>query len=555
MTPPAAEEPKAPRRELPRIDGELMADWVTRLREDMHSRAQNGTVPRVEEYLQSFPEFAADKESVLELISMERQLRHEAGEEISTGFFVERFPHLHSEIEEQLDFDLMIDEQAAEHALANDDDTSDDELDLLVPGPPSGATPVPPPLPERYQPIRPLGRGGFADVWLCRDHKMNRPVAVKRLHRKSTRISERFRREAKMAARVRHPNVCVIYDHDLDHSTPYLVLEYVDGQTLREILNAGSPLTIDAAAGIAREIAVGCHACHEKGIVHRDLKPENIKRDSHGHIKILDFGLARPFDPDQTQITSDGGIIGSIQYLSPEQTRAGETTIEAASDQFTLGVILYEMLTGRRPFRSRTIRRELPRSSKSRSAGRSILAGFVPKSTRPWRRSSCACSTRQPADRFASMAKVAEALDAYRAGNKRPVPLPDRRRRWCRALIVVGAALVLFLTAAAGVWRSRGPVSPPTAAGSETTPTAGVSPASSKAVVAAVAMPTPKGPSLVDLMTLIRDDLDRHVKRRGSTVSTLLHLDQPGERSGRRPASASAPPRRPDAVAGCAQHR
>ena len=299
-------------------------------------------------------------------------------------------------------------------------------------------------------------------------------------------MSDRFRREAAMAAKVSHPNVCVIYDSELDHRPPHLVLEYVDGETLREILNGGSRMEIDEAVRIARDLADGCQSFHARGIVHRDLKPENIKRDRKGWVKILDFGLARPFDQSQHQLTSDGRIMGTIAYLSPEQTQAGRVRIGAPSDQFSLGVVLYEMLTGRRPFsvendadgvatlmRIRECRPKGPRELRTEidETLESIILRMLQKDAK---------------ERFGSMREVVVALDSYRAGNRRPVPLPHR---WLRRMAMSGLFLLLFV-GAIGLGRSLRPNVPGRPADSPVAQRAG---------------------SLVDLMTLIRDDLDQEV--------------------------------------------
>ena len=495
----------APQDDLDRLEDEPVADWVARLREDMQVRARTGPVPRVEEYLRSFPALADDVESILELISMERLLRREAGDDAPTGYYIERFPDQREEIEQQLAFDLALDEQAAEDAPLDDDRLG--EFGPVVCGPSSPAIPTPPRLPDRYLPVRLLGRGSFADVWLCRDTQLGpRPVAIKILRQDvgGGRVSARFRREAGMAAQVRHPNVCVIHDSELDHKPPYLVLEYVNGETLRELLNAGSPLNLDEAVRIAREIADGCHACHEQGIVHRDLKPENIKRDSRGRIKILDFGLARPFDARQHHVTSDGRIVGTIGYLSPEQTQAGKVPIEAPSDQFSLGVILYEMLTGRRPFTDNDdpqgvamlVRINECRPKTPRQARPDIDAALESIVLRMLKRS--------PADRFGSMQQVVAALDSYRAGYRLPVPLPRRKRQ--TALAAIGALVLLVLAATVGVRHYLWPKVPPAPLDSQTTP---VPRASSELPPAAASS---KVLSSADLMTLIRDDLDRQAK-------------------------------------------
>jgi serine/threonine protein kinase len=497
-------ELNAPQELLGRLEGESLADWVARLREDMQVRAQTGPVPRVEVYLRAFPDLASDVESILELISTERLLRREAGDDAPTGFYTERFPDQREEIEEQFAFDVALDEQAAEDAAL--DDGGIGEIAPVVPGLSSPAIPTPPRLPARYRSVRLLGQGGFADVWLCRDTQLGpRPVAIKILRQAvgGGRISARFRREAAMAAQVRHPNVCVIHDSELDQDPPYLVLEYVDGNTLRELLTAGSPLEIDEAVRIAREVADGCHACHEQGIVHRDLKPENIKRDSRGHIKILDFGLARPFDPDQRPVTSDGRIVGTIDYLSPEQTQAGRVPIGAPSDQFSLGVILYEMLTGRRPFSDNDdpkgvatlirINECRPRSPRaSRPDVDEALASIVLRMLQ-----------RDPGDRFGSMLEVVATLDSNRAGNRLPVPLPHRGRWTRRAAICV--VVVVVLAGTAGVGRLFWPETPAPSIGLQVSQNSGAT-----SVLPPVSR-FPKNWSFADLMTLIREDLDRQV--------------------------------------------
>jgi serine/threonine protein kinase len=487
MTPPAADDPNAPDHALGRREGEPMADWVARLREDMQARTRIGPVPRVEEYLRSFPDLADDDEAILELISMERLLRHEAGEVLTTGFFADRFPDLREEIEQQFAFDFALDEQAAEDAPPDDD-----LLDEIAPMDRGPAVPTGPRLPDRYVPIRWLGQGGFGDVWLCRDMGLGgRPVAIKMLRPDvvSGRASDRFRREAVMAAQVNHANICAIYDTGLDRDPPYLVFAYVDGETLREILNAGGPMEIDEAVRIARDVADGCQACHTKGIVHRDLKPENIKRDRQGWVKILDFGLARPFDPDKDRITTRGRIVGTVDYMSPEQTQDGPVPVAPPSDQFSLGAILYEMLTGRPPFsvqgqtnrvatlvRINECRPKSPR--KSRPEINAALESIVLRMLR-----------RDPKERFDSMREVVATLDSYREGNRIPVRWPQPRW-WTHPAAIVVVVLVL-LAGTIGVGRFLRPTSPASSTGSQAT----------HGIV-----------SSADLMALIRDDLDSQVK-------------------------------------------
>ncbi|PYQ66657.1 MAG: hypothetical protein DMF53_03115 [Acidobacteria bacterium] len=215
------------------------------------------------------------------------------------------------------------------------------------------------PIPEParigpYRLARRLGQGGMGEVFLAWDERLGRRVALKRIRHEdpTARDRERFRREASAAARLSHPAVVQIYDVVEDATGDALVFEYVEGRTLRELLNEGLP-SLDLATRLAREIAEGLAAAHASGLVHRDLKAENVMVTPDGHAKILDFGIAKATSPggDAETLTAHGAVIGTFHVMSPEQARGGE--VDARSDLFSLGVLLYELLTGRSPFRGR----------------------------------------------------------------------------------------------------------------------------------------------------------------------------------------------------------
>ena len=208
-----------------------------------------------------------------------------------------------------------------------------------------------------------LGRGGMGEVFLARDERLGRWVAIKRIrHDSHPAARERFRREARAAARLNHPAVVQIYDVIEDGSSDAIVMEHAEGQTLRALLAAGLPAPAQAIR-LAREIADGLAAAHAAGLVHRDLKAENVMVTSEGHAKILDFGLAKSFldGMEDDSLTAHGAVLGTFYAMSPEQA-SGEA-VDARSDLFSLGVMLYEMLSGRSPFRSgssaETLRRVL----------------------------------------------------------------------------------------------------------------------------------------------------------------------------------------------------
>ncbi len=204
-------------------------------------------------------------------------------------------------------------------------------------------------LSGRYILEEQLGSGGMAEVYRARDKLLDRPVAVKILHaayRSDFEFVERFRREAKAAARLSHPNIVSIYDVGADGSDQYIVMEYVPSKTLKDKIRDEGPLNILTAVSIAIDISNGlCHA-HANSIVHCDIKPHNILMTSDGHAKIADFGIARAVT--ESTLTYSGSVVGSVHYFSPEQAQGGAITPK--SDIYSLGVVMYEMLTNRLPF-------------------------------------------------------------------------------------------------------------------------------------------------------------------------------------------------------------
>jgi beta-lactam-binding protein with PASTA domain/predicted Ser/Thr protein kinase len=201
----------------------------------------------------------------------------------------------------------------------------------------------------RYRVIRRLGSGGMANVYLAEDEELGRRVAIKVLddrHAKDEQFVERFRREAKNAASLSHPNIVSIYDRGEAEGTFYIAMEYIEGRSLKELVVARGPLAIGQAVAYARQILGAIRFAHRKGIVHRDIKPHNVLADSDGRLKVTDFGIARA--GAASQMTEAGSIIGTAQYLSPEQARGAP--VDQRSDLYSVGVVLYELLTGSVPF-------------------------------------------------------------------------------------------------------------------------------------------------------------------------------------------------------------
>jgi serine/threonine-protein kinase len=287
----------------------------------------------------------------------------------------------------------------------------------------------------RYRLVARLGSGGMADVWLADDTTLNRQVALKFLHERfsqDAQFVERFRREAQAAAGLQHPNVVGVYDRGDWEGVHYIAMEYVQGAALKDLIERG--LSVGESVEITRQILAGARFAHERGIVHRDLKPGNVLVDREGRARVTDFGIARA---GASEITQTGSVLGTAHYLSPEQAQGLE--VGAASDLYSVGVILYEALTGSVPFdgdSAVTIAlkqvSEQPRPPSELNDNVSpALDAVVLKAL-----------AKDPANRFASAEEFSRALDAAEAD---PSSIGDTA-----AYGAVGPAAAAGLGAAAG---------------------------------------------------------------------------------------------------------
>jgi beta-lactam-binding protein with PASTA domain/predicted Ser/Thr protein kinase len=203
---------------------------------------------------------------------------------------------------------------------------------------------------DRYEVEEPLGTGGMAEVWRGHDRVLNRTVAIKTLLPQFARDAsfvDRFRREAQAAARLNHPGIVSVYDSGTDGDTPYIVMQYIEGRTLGDFLGSGKTLPPKQAAQIAQEIAEALGVAHAHGVIHRDIKPANVMITRDGKVLVMDFGIARLISGPETA-PQTSAVLGTASYLSPEQAQG--QPVDARSDIYALGVVLYEMLTGRPPF-------------------------------------------------------------------------------------------------------------------------------------------------------------------------------------------------------------
>jgi eukaryotic-like serine/threonine-protein kinase len=313
-------------------------------------------------------------------------------------------------------------------------------------------------LSGRYRLESKLGSGGMSTVYLARDDTLERWVAVKVMHREMSDQPdqiERFRREARAVAQLSHPNVVAVIDAGEDGGHPYIVFEYVDGETLKQRIDRVGPLPVDEATAYAIEIGRGLYAAHTRQLVHRDVKPQNVLIDSEGRAKVTDFGIARSLEKDG--LTQTGRVLGTTDYVSPEQAMG--RGVDARTDIYSLGVLLYEMLTGEVPFTAETVvgvamkhvNEQIPDVQSKRPEVSSTLAAVVERAT-----------AKDPKKRYGDMASCladlegALEVEVARSGGSHGQAtsvldtVPSKRKMLTtRRVSAAGVFLVLAVTVAA----------------------------------------------------------------------------------------------------------
>jgi beta-lactam-binding protein with PASTA domain len=262
----------------------------------------------------------------------------------------------------------------------------------------------------RYRVLRRIGSGGMADVYCAEDSHLGRQVAIKVLHRRFAQdqeFVERFRREAKSAAGLNHPNVVGVFDRGEHEGTYYIAMEFLTGRTLKDIVTAEAPLPQDRVIDIGTQILEAAGFAHRHGVIHRDFKPHNVIVDEHGHAKVTDFGIARA---GASEMTETGSIMGTAQYLSPEQAQGHAVT--ATSDIYSIGVMLYEMLAGRLPFEGDSA---VAVALKHLSEAPAPISQWRPDVHPALEAVVMAALAKDPAQRWQSAEDLAAALEAARA--------------------------------------------------------------------------------------------------------------------------------------------
>jgi serine/threonine-protein kinase len=346
----------------------------------------------------------------------------------------------------------------------------------------------------RYRLDARIGHGGMSTVYRAFDTVLERQVAIKLMHREIATDSqqlERFRREARSVARLNHPHIVTVIDagewdsHAGDgpegsesgaSGTPYMVLEHVDGETLKDLIRRDAPIEVPTALAYGIEIARALGAAHAQGIVHRDVKPQNVLLGGEGGAKITDFGIARTLS--EVGLTMDGRVLGTTDYVSPEQALGQPVT--GQSDVYSLGVVLYEMLTGNVPFKGESpvavammhVREDVPDVQSTRAEVSAATAAVVERATAK----SLERRYLDMASMIADM-EAALAIETARSGQTtgevtavlRTLPAPARRllpwrvrhpARWAVSIALLAAIVAVTLVAAAGHTHSGTGVAP-----------------------------------------------------------------------------------------------
>jgi hypothetical protein len=423
-------------------EGPLRRDVLVELiHADLECRLKGGEPARVEEYLRRYPELAGAPDVILDLALREYELRCAREGPLPFDDYARRFPQCRAALRRRWRAFSLEGTGAGEAAPA--------------PGP-AEAVSIP-----GYEVLGELGRGGMGVVYKARQAGLNRTVALKMIlagtHAGPQELA-RFRAEAEAVARLQHPNIVQVFEVGEAEGHPFFSLEYCPRGTLHANLR-GTPLTPRKAAGLVEVLSRAMAAAHGAGIVHRDLKPANVLVAADGRLKITDFGLAKRLDGSAGR-TASGAIMGTPSYIAPEQAAGKAKEVGPAADVYALGAILYELLTGRPPFRAATPLDTILQVLHDEP----LPPGRLQPETPPDLEIICLkCLEKEPGKRYASARDLADDLHRFLAGEPiraRPVGPAERLRRWGRRHLVTTALLValactLLLGAAAGALAVR----------------------------------------------------------------------------------------------------
>jgi eukaryotic-like serine/threonine-protein kinase len=476
---------------LPATEPERRQVLVELVHVELELRLKAGEPVRLEDYLTRFPELTQDRGVLLALVAAEFGLRRRTEPFLASDEYCQRFPDLNLSFLTQMTPSALSPPGTLVNAPAEAPAGTATVTHPGVAPPPNAvaSTVIPPPLARPPAPVtqvgrdsrpastftapgdaplRPppaplpappdfailgeLGRGGMGIVYMAQQLSLKRVVALKVMRAGAYADEDqvaRFKAEAEAVAQLQHPNVVQVYHVGEFAGRPYCALEYIEGGSLDKRLT-GTPLPPRDAAQTVRTLALAIHAAHQRGIVHRDLKPGNVLIAPDGTLKVTDFGLAKRLDNDSRR-TQSGVLVGTPSYMAPEQAQGRVSTIGPVTDVYALGAILYELLTGRPPFRGATLWDTVDQVCRQEPVAPSRLQ---PKLPRDLETICLKCLEKDPRRRYASAAALAGDLErqlANRPVQARPVGPAERAVKWAArqpaaaALIVVSALALLGL--------------------------------------------------------------------------------------------------------------
>lgn len=424
---------------------------------DLEFRLKAGQRARIESYLENWPSLTADSQAMLGLIAAEARLRARVESALDLEEYRRRFPQYADALRDSM-FGLSVG-QANRPRAANIDDQETADLDSPTDGTqsygqaPAPSGPVALPTIPGYRVIHRVARGGMGEVLEAEHLLLGRTVAIKMplAHLIGSQDDrERFLREARSAAQLKHPHICAIHEVGEVRGCPYIVLDFVRGQTLKEWYRTTAP-TARAAAALVAVLARAVEYAHKKGFIHRDLKPSNVLVDESGTPVLTDFGLAKQMGDETSQLTHSGQVLGTPAYMAPEQAAGQAHLVGPLSDVYALGAVFYELLCGRPPFAGnaadvlRKVQTERPPAPRT----------VNPRIHRDLETICLKAMSPEPASRYASALMLAEDLERFNSGEpilaRRTGPirrlLHRVRRRPATFAAALGVSALVALTA------------------------------------------------------------------------------------------------------------